>query len=125
MKLRLEVRKSSAGSSNPVTGGISGLRIGEFCWPKAGAGAVSAGCVVVWAARFMLRPTIRNTVIRIFFMLFTRGSLVRVFCANGAALHFLRTAFMAPQSCPPAVTDSYRSEEHTSELQSLRHLVCR
>src|ERR1035438_2608543 len=88
MKLRLEVRKSSAGSSNPVTGGFSGLRIGEFCWPKAGAGAVSAGCVVVWAARFILRPTIRNTVIRIFFMLFTRGSLLRVFCANRAAPTF-------------------------------------
>src|ERR1035438_10837681 len=26
---------------------------------------------------------------------------------------------------PPRGTHSYRSEEHTSELQSLRHLVCR
>src|ERR1035438_10321806 len=26
---------------------------------------------------------------------------------------------------PPAAVDQHRSEEHTSELQSLRHLVCR
>src|SRR5437899_9168898 len=29
-----------------------------------------------------------------------------------------------PRPCPTVVTKS-RSEEHTSELQSLRHLVCR
>src|ERR1035441_7380137 len=27
--------------------------------------------------------------------------------------------------CPPSLQDARRSEEHTSELQSLRHLVCR
>src|ERR1035441_10927284 len=35
-----------------------------------------------------------------------------------------RTDFGAVLKPPPAVT-AFRSEEHTSELQSLRHLVCR
>src|ERR1039458_10728749 len=30
-----------------------------------------------------------------------------------------------PQSNPISIGDCQRSEEHTSELQSLRHLVCR
>src|SRR5687768_18154634 len=30
-----------------------------------------------------------------------------------------------PRSAPPVVTTSERSEEHTSELQSRLHLVCR
>src|SRR5437899_4925546 len=33
-------------------------------------------------------------------------------------------AYPAPSSCLDLV-QRYRSEEHTSELQSLRHLVCR
>src|SRR5258705_9435531 len=38
-------------------------------------------------------------------------------CWAGPSLHGLRTSIAAPRSS--------RSEEHTSELQSLRHLVCR
>src|SRR5437899_9569718 len=32
---------------------------------------------------------------------------------------------VANGSCKPITFGSFRSEEHTSELQSLRHLVCR
>jgi len=41
------------------------------------------------------------------------------YAANGMGIAFDTT----PR--PPASTSSDRSEEHTSELQSLRHLVCR
>src|SRR5205823_9091776 len=33
--------------------------------------------------------------------------------------------FLPPPECPPTATSSLRSEEHTSELQSLAYLVCR
>src|SRR5262245_63556512 len=37
-----------------------------------------------------------------------------------------RISCREPRSCPPAYSlRCSRSEEHTSELQSLRHLVCR
>src|SRR5690625_6903447 len=41
--------------------------------------------------------------------------------------HFRPTATSCPESspCPGAPTDGRRSEEHTSELQSRGHLVCR
>src|SRR2546429_9846428 len=35
------------------------------------------------------------------------------------------TTTSAPRSCVSAITRSKRSEEHTSELQSRLHLVCR
>src|SRR5215831_20812945 len=34
-------------------------------------------------------------------------------------------AYLAPSQTPFTLTAMMRSEEHTSELQSLRHLVCR
>src|SRR5882724_7738456 len=40
------------------------------------------------------------------------GRSVRIFCRNAVFLHVYNPV-------------SLRSEEHTSELQSLRHLVCR
>src|ERR1035441_2051960 len=46
----------------------------------------------------------------------------------GLAQHFGRELYRAMASEPEykhAVGNSHRSEEHTSELQSLRHLVCR
>src|SRR5947199_7673872 len=36
-----------------------------------------------------------------------------------------RTASGTPPERPPITGNPHRSEEHTSELQSLRHLVCR
>src|SRR5437899_8524203 len=44
-------------------------------------------------------------------------------CRLRAARHHRRSLPCAPQ--PRAAACSSRSEEHTSELQSLRHLVCR
>src|SRR5205814_9415405 len=38
---------------------------------------------------------------------------------------FCNESNMADREEAPAMFDSLRSEEHTSELQSLRHLVCR
>src|SRR5258705_1827907 len=42
---------------------------------------------------------------------------------NFAAMRMRRIAFRYPSGC--AIPKLRRSEEHTSELQSLRHLVCR
>src|SRR5438045_9700726 len=36
-----------------------------------------------------------------------------------------RSTVPSPRSRPSAIVATVRSEEHTSELQSLRHLVCR
>src|SRR5437899_9688348 len=41
------------------------------------------------------------------------------------ALHSTRTGLSSHTSMPKEVRKLPRSEEHTSELQSLRHLVCR
>src|SRR5258708_24753608 len=54
--------------------------------------------------------------------IFTQGGL-----ASGAALPVVagHTYYVSAAASPDASTDSQRSEEHTSELQSPDHLVCR
>src|SRR5205814_10116072 len=42
-----------------------------------------------------------------------------------AAILLIAASTPAPRSSPSRSSASARSEEHTSELQSLRHLVCR
>src|SRR5262245_62358571 len=48
-------------------------------------------------------------------------------CPSGseAVTFTVSSAFSGPEAFAGAVTAGARSEEHTSELQSLRHLVCR
>src|SRR5205814_10386958 len=68
----------------------------------------------------------------------TRGELLEVSGVGEAtftqAAGFLKIAggdepldatWIHPESYPAAILRNPRSEEHTSELQSLRHLVCR
>src|SRR5262245_64707978 len=45
--------------------------------------------------------------------------------AGGAALETPFGTLLGPNITPDVATGIGRSEEHTSELQSLRHLVCR
>src|ERR1039458_2188449 len=45
--------------------------------------------------------------------------------ASASALVVLRFLWVAWNSATPSAMLALRSEEHTSELQSLRHLVCR
>ena len=79
MKLRLELRRSSEGSSNPVTGGFSGFSTGAV-WPKAGAGVVSGVesggvCGLLCAAipRLMPETSSANRIICFVDMIFTRA----------------------------------------------------
>src|SRR5437899_8186447 len=44
---------------------------------------------------------------------------------NVAGVHLADRADVVQPVCPAGADDGHRSEEHTSELQSLRHLVCR
>src|ERR1035441_301989 len=61
----------------------------------------------------------------------TGGLNAELLCVRGvqslpaAELHRLATSDAADGSSAEKVIQNIRSEEHTSELQSLRHLVCR
>jgi len=61
-----------------------------------------------------------DTLARAYVDNFNNGEGDSYFNVSGAALHnIFFQQFKAPEE------DNQRSEEHTSELQSLRHLVCR
>src|SRR5437899_4664901 len=68
-----------------------------------------------------LLPELGN---RLCFLFLAHGVLSRSYAAS-----FLLSAVVSTETPGPivddSVTDLRRSEEHTSELQSLRHLVCR
>src|SRR5437899_7463581 len=77
----------------------------------------------------MTRPPRRST-------LFPYTTLFRSFMADGSWIHRFRFSGVMSNTAPANVsrpirwvrfgpTRADRSEEHTSELQSLRHLVCR
>src|SRR5262245_63855824 len=48
-----------------------------------------------------------------------------IFPSDNQAFAILLPRATAPESASPDTAGGHRSEEHTSELQSLRHLVCR
>src|ERR1035438_2111235 len=54
-----------------------------------------------------------------------RGPVERATLARLAASFLSETGFLARVIGRSVLSYSMRSEEHTSELQSLRHLVCR
>src|SRR3712207_8740485 len=55
----------------------------------------------------------------------TIASVVRMFLAIEAAFCSADRVTMAGSMTPAATRSTYRSEEHTSELQSRQYLVCR
>src|SRR5437899_7965385 len=66
----------------------------------------------------MIRPPPRST-------LFPYTTLFRSACPAPACRSGVRGSWMAPSVVGHRYGAKGRSEEHTSELQSLRHLVCR
>src|SRR5437899_9785724 len=69
--------------------------------------------------RFQLRPASRSTLFP-YTTLFRSEELRRAASARGLRVH---VAIAGTRTA--AMVLAHRSEEHTSELQSLRHLVCR
>src|SRR5262245_63307848 len=68
----------------------------------------------------MHRPLPRSTLFP-YTTLFRSGGLAQGGLLGGAG----GAGLLAPQVGEGALVEAVRSEEHTSELQSLRHLVCR
>src|SRR5690625_7008799 len=82
----------------------------------------STGCSIIYASHYM--EEVEQLCDEVAFM--DQGEVVESGKINTLLQkHAIPSVYVKGKSCLPTNIEQYRSEEHTSELQSRGHLVCR